>query len=62
MPCVRFEAQTGKHLLSLNFTAFDPKATPFWASGIARKWVPIFNGLREYLLVRLFLDISGAME
>jgi hypothetical protein len=24
-PCVCFEAQTGKHLLGLNLTAFDPK-------------------------------------
>jgi hypothetical protein len=26
MPCVCFEAQTGKHLLGLNLTAFDPGA------------------------------------
>ena len=26
-PCVCFEAQTGKHLLVLSLTAFDPKAT-----------------------------------
>jgi hypothetical protein len=25
-PCVCFEAQTGKHLLSLNLTAFDAAA------------------------------------
>jgi hypothetical protein len=48
LTCVCFEAQTGKHLLSLNLTAFDPERT-FLELRLydvkARKAEPIFDDL-----------------